>query len=43
MKNNLITNYPRLFDVNGSYSSQLEHTIYLHENGKEILSMGEDY
>jgi len=42
-KNNLITKYPRIYDIKGSYSSQLEHTIYLHDNGKEVLSVGEDY
>lgn len=42
-ENNLLKSYPRLHDKKGSYSSQLEHTIYLHDNGKEILSYGEDY
>jgi len=43
VKNKVITGYPALEDVVGSYTSQMEHTIYLHENGKEILSYGDDY
>ncbi len=35
--------YPPLSDVNGSYTSQLEHTIYVHNYGKEVVSHGEDY
>ena len=40
---NLLKSYPRLQDKKGSFSSQLEHTIYLHDQGKEVLSYGEDY
>lgn len=40
---NIILAYPPLYDISGSYSSQFEHTLYLHENGKEILSAGDDY
>lgn len=43
IKNNLINEYPPLYDINNSYTSQLEHTIYLNENGKEILSNYDDY
>ncbi len=43
IKNKLIIEYPPLYDINNSYTSQLEHTIYLHENGKEILSNYDDY
>lgn len=39
----IITGYPPLYDIAGSYSSHLEHTLYLHENGKEILTVGDDY
>jgi methionyl aminopeptidase len=39
----IVTGYPPLYDIKGSFSSQSEHTIYLHENGKEVLSLGEDY
>ncbi|ARF08899.1 metallopeptidase family M24 [Catovirus CTV1] len=39
----VITGYPPLYDVSGSLSSHMEHTIYLHEHGKEILSYGDDF
>jgi len=42
-KLNIINKYPPLCDIKNSYSSQLEHTIYVHEYGKEILSHGSDY
>lgn len=42
-KSGIIHGYPALSDVRGSYTSQLEHTIYLHEFGKEIMSSGDDY
>lgn len=42
VKNDVITSYPPLSDIKDSLSSQLEHTIYLHEYGKEILSHGDD-
>lgn len=32
-----------LEDVVGSYVSHFEHTIYLHDYGKEILSIGDDF
>ncbi|KAM0686990.1 Methionine aminopeptidase 2 [Conglomerata obtusa] len=35
--------YPPLYDNAGSYVAQFEHTIYLSENEKEILTRGEDY
>ena len=40
-KNNIIHGYPPLFD--NMPTAQMEHTIYVHEFGKEILSHGEDY
>lgn len=40
---NVVTAYPPLVDKKGTYTSQWEHTIYLHENCKEILSYGDDY
>ena len=43
LKKNILNSYPPLIDPAGGYSSQLEHTIYLHKSGKEILSYGEDY
>ena len=42
-RNNLINGFPPLVDNKNTYSSQLEHTIYLHDYGKEILSYGDDY
>lgn len=39
----IITEYPPLEDIPGSYVSQYEHTIYVHENGTEVLSAGDDY
>jgi methionyl aminopeptidase len=39
----IVQMYPPLVDEPNSYTSQLEHTIYLHEYGKEILSKGNDY
>lgn len=41
--NNLINLYPPLCDIKGSKTSQLEHTIFLHDYGKEVLSAGDDY
>lgn len=34
---------PPLEDIPGSYVSHFEHTIYLHDYGKEVLSAGDDY
>lgn len=39
----LFTAYPPLNDVKGSYVSQFEHTLYISENGKEVLTKGDDY
>jgi len=38
----ILEEYPPLIDPN-SLTSQWEHTIYLHENCKEVLSYGDDY
>lgn len=43
VKTGIVHSYPALSDVKGSYTSQLEHTIYLHAFGKEIMSSGDDY
>ncbi len=40
---NVITKYPPLYDKDGSYVAQFEHTIIIKSNGKEILSKGQDY
>jgi methionyl aminopeptidase len=40
---NVISSYPPLVDKEGTYTSQFEHTIYIHEYGKEVLSHGDDY
>ena len=34
----VIKKYPPLYDVKGSFISQFEHTIFINDNGKEILS-----
>lgn len=39
----LFTAYPPLNDIKGSYVSQFEHTLYISENGKEVLTKGDDY
>ncbi|ORY92259.1 peptidase M24, structural domain-containing protein [Syncephalastrum racemosum] len=41
--NGVVTAYPPLCDTKGSYTAQLEHTILLRPNCKEILSKGDDY
>jgi methionyl aminopeptidase len=40
---NIVKEYPPLIDLPTNLTSQFEHTIYLHEFGKEILSKGDDY
>lgn len=39
----IVTEYPPLEDIEGSYTSHYEHTIYIHEYGTEILSYGDDF
>jgi methionyl aminopeptidase len=39
----LITPYPPLTDVKGSYTAQYEHTILLRPTCKEVISRGDDY
>ncbi|KAG5860237.1 methionine aminopeptidase 2 [Encephalitozoon hellem] len=39
----LFTPYPPLNDIDGSKVAQFEHTVYLSESGKEILTRGDDY
>ncbi|KAL1933883.1 hypothetical protein VTP01DRAFT_7973 [Rhizomucor pusillus] len=39
----IVTAYPPLCDVKGSYTAQLEHTILLRPTCKEIVSKGDDY
>jgi len=39
----IIIPYPPLVSEKNSFTSQFEHTIYLHDFGKEILSYGQDY
>lgn len=43
IEDNFIIALPPLTDKIGSYTSQLEHTICIHETGVEILSLGKDY
>ena len=42
-KNKAIYNYPPLCVNKGEYTAQYEHTIYLKDGKKIILSQGEDY
>lgn len=35
--------YPPLYDTKGSFVSQFEHTVYISEETKEILTRGTDY
>jgi methionyl aminopeptidase len=39
----IVQDYPPLVDVKGSYTAQLEHTILLRPNVKEVISRGDDY
>ena len=39
----LVTPYPPLVDVRGSYTAQYEHTILLRPTCKEVLSRGDDF
>lgn len=39
----LVTPYPPLVDVTGSYVAQYEHTLVLRPTCKEVLSRGDDY
>ncbi|ETV96126.1 methionine aminopeptidase, type II [Aphanomyces invadans] len=43
VENGIVTAYPPLCDVKGSYTSQYEHTLILRPTCKEILSRGDDY
>ena len=40
---NVVNAYPPLVGDLGTYTSQMEHTIYLGDTGKEVLSVGDDY
>ncbi|CAK4079300.1 unnamed protein product [Aphanomyces euteiches] len=41
--NGIVTAYPPLCDIKGSYTSQYEHTIILRPTCKEVVSRGDDY
>jgi methionyl aminopeptidase len=43
VKKEVVTAYQPLVTKEGTMTAQLEHTIYLHEFGKEILSESTDY
>ena len=34
----VVNKYPPLYDINNSYVAQYEHTIYINDSGREILS-----
>lgn len=42
-ENNLVSPYPPLCDVKGSFTAQFEHTIILRPTCKEVVSRGDDY
>ena len=42
-KKGIIEIFPPIVDKIGTFTSQLEHTIYIHNKGTEILSLGTDY
>jgi methionyl aminopeptidase len=42
-KRGIVQYYPPLVGRKGDYVAQWEHTLYLHDYGKEILSKGDDY
>lgn len=39
----IVTPYPPLVDIKGSYTAQYEHTIMLRPTCKEVLSRGDDF
>ncbi|KAJ2820823.1 Methionine aminopeptidase 2 [Coemansia sp. 'formosensis'] len=39
----IVTAYPPLVDIKGSYTAQSEHTFILRPTVKEVLSRGDDY
>lgn len=43
IKNDIVIPYEPLVDKKDTYTSQFEHTIYIHEFGKEVMSEGDDY
>lgn len=43
VKAGIVVPYPPLSDVTGSYTSQMEHTVYIGSTAKEILSRGLDF
>lgn len=42
-KKGILSPYPPLCDIKGSYTAQYEHTIILRPTYKEVVSRGEDY
>ena len=43
VKEGIVDSYPPLVDERGSFVSQFEHTIAIHENGVENLTIDKDY
>lgn len=43
VQQNIVTDYPPLCDVKGSYVAQFEHTLVLRPTCKEVISRGDDY
>ncbi|KAL8439953.1 hypothetical protein Efla_005797 [Eimeria flavescens] len=42
-KAGVVVPYPPLSDITGSFTSQMEHTVYIGATSKEILSRGPDF
>ena len=40
---NVVEECPALYDIEGSFTSQFEHTFMLKPTGKEIFTVGDDY
>lgn len=40
---NIVKAYPPLYDIEGCYTAQFEHTILLRPTCKEVLTRGNDY
>ncbi|KAL8447429.1 hypothetical protein Emed_004383 [Eimeria media] len=43
VKAGVVVPYPPLSDISGSYTSQMEHTVYIGAAAREVLSRGPDF
>lgn len=39
----IVDPYPPLSDIDGCYTAQFEHTVFLKPTCKEVISRGDDY